>query len=177
MGRHVYQEAPYNNGWNGQSNGKMILTGDEVVNGTYFYVLKLNDEIQPLSGSLELKRLTRFKTFKTMKKSNYILLLIALLCSINSQAQDQFSLSQYMLHQPFMNPASISSYGNVNGALLYKKQWVSLEGAPEVQAFSINSPFKKGSNNHVGLTVIHDKIGVNNNYNIAATYAYGFKDK
>ena len=52
----VYKESPYNNGWNGQSNGNMTLTGEEVVNGTYFYVLKLNEDIQPLNGSLELKR-------------------------------------------------------------------------------------------------------------------------
>lgn len=93
----------------------------------------------------------------------------------NVKAQSEFHLSQYMLHQPFINPASIGSYNNFNGALLYKKQWVNLEGSPEIQAFNINSPFKKNSSSHLGLNIINDKIGVNKNLNIAITYAHVVK--
>ena len=52
----VYHASPYTNDWNGQSNGKLTLTGTEVVDGTYFYMLKLDDKITPLTGSVELKR-------------------------------------------------------------------------------------------------------------------------
>ncbi len=54
----VYEATPYLNDWHGQVNGKMILAGEDVVNGTYFYVLKLdpNNESDIYKGSLELRR-------------------------------------------------------------------------------------------------------------------------
>lgn len=52
----IFKASPYLNDWSGKSEEGFILTGDEVVDGTYFYVLKLNEKIQPLSGSFELKR-------------------------------------------------------------------------------------------------------------------------
>ncbi len=54
----VYEASPYQNDWNGQVNGSMILTGDKVSDGTYFYILKLSpdDENEPFKGSLELRR-------------------------------------------------------------------------------------------------------------------------
>ena len=53
----VYEAAPYLNDWSGQVNGAMILTGTEVPDGTYFYVLKLSPEDDnPLKGDFELRR-------------------------------------------------------------------------------------------------------------------------
>ena len=54
----VFQAAPYLNDWSGQVNGSRVLSGDEVSDGTYFYVLKLspNQETDPLKGSFELRR-------------------------------------------------------------------------------------------------------------------------
>ncbi|MBN4062473.1 gliding motility-associated C-terminal domain-containing protein, partial [Bacteroidales bacterium AH-315-I05] len=39
-GNMVFESGPYQNQWNGQSQ----LTGETLTNGTYFYLLKLNDE-------------------------------------------------------------------------------------------------------------------------------------
>lgn len=54
----VYEASPYLNDWSGQVNGAMILAGEEVSDGTYFYVLKLSQdqETDPLKGSFELRR-------------------------------------------------------------------------------------------------------------------------
>lgn len=103
-------------------------------------------------------------------KISAVLLLSIFICN-NSFSQNQIHLTQYMMHQPFINPASIGSYDNLNGALLYKNQWVGLSGAPKIQAFSINSPIGQ-SKNHVGLTVTNDKLGVRQNMDITGNYAY-----
>lgn len=87
------------------------------------------------------------------------------------KAQDYFHISQYMMHQPFVNPAAIGSYGTLNGAALYKQQWVGLDGAPSIQAFNVNSPLGE-SNGHAGFSVVRDQIGVNNRIDLAGTYAY-----
>lgn len=55
-GELVYQAKPYTNNWNGIANGNRTIYGEEVIDGTYFYILKLDETLEPLRGSLELRR-------------------------------------------------------------------------------------------------------------------------
>ncbi len=58
-GEKVYSATPYENDWHGQSNVNNVLIGKEVVDGTYFYILKLfndNGEDEIYKGYIELKR-------------------------------------------------------------------------------------------------------------------------
>lgn len=105
-----------------------------------------------------------------MKQKLIILLVLLLICT-TTQAQNQLHLSQYMMYQPMLNPASIASYDNYNGALLYRKQWVGFEGAPSVAGVSFNAPMK-GRKHFVGFTLFNDKISVNNRLDFVLTYAY-----
>jgi len=89
----------------------------------------------------------------------------------NIKAQDYFNISQYMVHQPFVNPAAIGSYGTLNGAALYRQQWVGLDGAPSTQAINVNSPISI-SNSNLGFSIIRDQIGVNNKIDLSVNYAY-----
>ncbi len=100
-----------------------------------------------------------------------IIPLALLLYCATTQAQNQLHLSQYMLYQPMLNPASVASYNNFNGALLYRKQWVGFTGAPTVQGISFNAPLK-GKKHFVGFTLFNDKISVNKRLDFVATYAY-----
>jgi gliding motility-associated-like protein len=54
-GSIVYSAKPYNNDWDGKSTGSGVIMGDYVTTGTYFYVLKLSEDQEPLKGSLEIK--------------------------------------------------------------------------------------------------------------------------
>lgn len=94
-----------------------------------------------------------------------------LFCIGSLKAQDYFHISQYMIHQPFINPAAIGSYNTLNGAALYKEQWAGLDGAPSIQSLNVNSPLGV-SNGNVGFSVVRDQIGVNNRIDIGGTYAY-----
>jgi len=107
-----------------------------------------------------------------MKKT--ILSIVLILSSIIGFSQNQYHISQNMLYQPFINPASIGSYTNLNGALFYKNQWTGFEGAPEIAGFSINSPIKQ-TNHAVGFTLINDKIGISNNKDLSLSYSYKLK--
>lgn len=56
-GDEVYKAAPYRNDWAGQSQGKgLTLYGNELVEGTYFYILTLDKNTPPMKGYVELKR-------------------------------------------------------------------------------------------------------------------------
>lgn len=56
--------------------------------------------------------------------------------------------------------------------LLYRTQWVGLEGAPKTATFTINSPVGKRRNMGMGLSVIHDEIGPATQTDVAIDYAY-----
>jgi len=104
-----------------------------------------------------------------------LLVLIVTFASVSlTWSQNQFHLSQYMVHQPFINPAAMGAFENLNGALFYKNQWVGFDGAPKLQGININTPLGKG-NNLVGFTFVNDQIGVNTNMDISGSYAYKIK--
>lgn len=106
-----------------------------------------------------------------MKK---LITIIIVLVSASTYSQNQFHMTQYMVHQPFVNPASMGMYENMNGSVFYKNQWTGFDGAPKLIGFNFNSPIG-GMNNRLGLTVVNDRIGVNSNTEIAGSYAYSLK--
>lgn len=108
-------------------------------------------------------------SFAVLKAGLIMLLLFGL--EFQAEAQQQLHLSQYTLHQPFLNPASTAMIKNMNGALVYRHQWTGFDGAPKVAGVNFNVPFKK-QRNFLGVTVFNDQIGVNNRTDISATYAH-----
>ena len=52
----IFTASPYNNDWSGQAEGARTITGTEVVTGTYFFILRLNDDTEPINGSVEIKK-------------------------------------------------------------------------------------------------------------------------
>ena len=69
-----------------------------------------------------------------------------------------------------MNPAYAGSKENMTGGLLYRKQWIDIEGAPTTGTFFINSPV--GKNVGLGLSAINDKIGPVEETNVYADFSY-----
>jgi type IX secretion system PorP/SprF family membrane protein len=89
-------------------------------------------------------------------------------------AQNQFNMTQYMIHQPIVNMAAIGSYDNLNGALYHRQQWVGFKGAPTTSLLTLNAPIK-GKNFHVGGLVMQDNIGANQNTSANLGFAYRMK--
>ncbi|MBI2280528.1 MAG: gliding motility-associated C-terminal domain-containing protein, partial [Bacteroidetes bacterium] len=54
-GSIVFSAQPYKNNWKGQSEGKAILIGNSVTDGTFFYLLEIDKETKPLTGFIEIK--------------------------------------------------------------------------------------------------------------------------
>lgn len=89
-------------------------------------------------------------------------------------AQNQINMGQYMIHQPFVNPAAIASYNKLTFAGFYRSQWMKFEGAPVTQGFNAIIPLKKYKHT-LSLTGTHDAIGINRNSEVSLGYAYSFK--
>lgn len=98
----------------------------------------------------------------------FILLLSA---TAITKGQSQFHVTQYMVYQPIINPAAISSYRGLNGAIMYKKQWSGYTGAPETAGAFLNFSTPE-SNSFFGASVMKDQLGVEDNYQISGTYTY-----
>lgn len=101
-----------------------------------------------------------------------ILIAILALTSFQGFSQNQFHIGQYAIHQPFINPASIGTFDEINMALVYKNQWVGFEGAPHLGGFNYNMPVGKQHKNFIGVNAIMDKVGINTSTEISGSYAY-----
>jgi type IX secretion system PorP/SprF family membrane protein len=104
-----------------------------------------------------------------MKKK--ILILVLIVVTGTSYAQQDPQYSQYMYNTIVVNPAYAGSREMMSIFSLYRTQWVGLEGAPVTSNFSIHTPIK-GSNVGLGLSVINDKIGPSDENNIAIDFSY-----
>ena len=110
-----------------------------------------------------------FNSSENMKKIRYIAA-FAFLSILTAQAQQDPQYTQYMYNMNVVNPAYAGSKENVSVGLLYRSQWMDLEGAPETGTFSIHSPV--GKNVGLGLSAISDKIGPVEENNVYADFSY-----
>jgi type IX secretion system PorP/SprF family membrane protein len=104
-----------------------------------------------------------------MKKIHFAALLM-FLSFLEASAQQDPNYTQYMYNMSAINPAYAGSKENMTGGLLYRKQWVGLEGAPSTGTFFLNTPV--GKNVGVGLSLVSDKIGPVEENNISGDFSY-----
>ncbi|OMP32305.1 MULTISPECIES: type IX secretion system membrane protein PorP/SprF [Mangrovimonas] len=103
-------------------------------------------------------------------KKLYVTLAFALLFMVSGKAQQDPQYTQYMYNMNVINPAYAGSKDNLSIGLLYRSQWVDIDGAPKTATFSIHSPV--GEKVGMGLSVISDKIGPVEENNVYADFSY-----
>ena len=107
-----------------------------------------------------------------MKKQTLILALLLIIAKAGITQQDP-QFSQYMFNQMSINPGYAGSNDMICITGINRQQWVGFTGAPSSTVFHANAPIKPfGISSGVGLTLINDKAGFNDNLSISATYAY-----
>jgi len=103
-----------------------------------------------------------------------IKIVLLIFCSQQLMAQQEGLVSQYMFNGLLLNPAYAGSHDYFSTTLLYRKQWVEFEGAPESIIASIDGPIHKDKMG-LGLIISSDKIGVTTQSDIIANYSYKLK--
>ena len=103
-------------------------------------------------------------------KKIFFLTLFAIMTFMNVSAQQDPHYTQYMYNMSVINPAYAGSKENMTGGLLFRKQWIDIDGAPTTGTFFINSPV--GKNVGLGLSAINDKIGPVEETNLYADFSY-----
>ncbi|MFT3795945.1 type IX secretion system membrane protein PorP/SprF [Flavobacterium sp.] len=102
--------------------------------------------------------------------NNAYILWIALI-AVTATAQQQPGYTQYMYNTMTVNPGYAGSAGVLEATLLHRSQWTGIDGAPQTQALTIDSPL---SNEKIGLglSVINDKLGPSNELYLEANASY-----
>ena len=103
-----------------------------------------------------------------MKKVYFIAILAIAITETKAQQDPQYT--QYMYNMSVVNPAYAGSKETVSGGMLYRQQWVGIEGAPTTGTFFMHSPV--GRNVGLGLSIISDKIGPVEENNLYADFSY-----
>ncbi|HRB71864.1 MAG TPA: type IX secretion system membrane protein PorP/SprF [Flavobacterium sp.] len=104
-----------------------------------------------------------------MKKIYFASLLVAMF-ALDVNAQQDPHYTQYMYNMNVMNPAYAGSKESLSGGILYRQQWVDLEGAPKTATLSLHSPV--GKNVGLGISAVSDKIGPVEENNVYADFSY-----
>ena len=85
----------------------------------------------------------------------------------------------YRYNMNLVNPAYAGVLNNLEGALLekgaelgvnFRSQWSGVDGAPETQSLSIESPI--GKNLGLGVSLVHDRLGPSREYFFDASLSY-----
>ena len=98
------------------------------------------------------------KTQKMKTSNNVVLVLVILFAVLSVKAQQDPQYTQYMYNTMSINPAYAGSRGHFSMTALARTQWVGVDGAPETQTFSVNTPIGY-TGIGVGLNIINDKLG------------------
>ena len=107
-----------------------------------------------------------------MKKLVGLIILVAAYSV--SFAQQEYTYTFFGDNRNFVNPAAAGTneYGSVTG--LFRKQWAGVEGTPTSGGITFDMPFER-QNMGIGALVYQDHIGVTNQTNISAMFAYHLK--
>ena len=98
-----------------------------------------------------------------------------LLFGLQMNAQHRAMYSQYMFNGFILNPAYAGSNDGLIVGMLYRNQWVGLDGSPKTSCFYAHTPLKNKKIN-LGMSFINDRYGITNKnkFNIAYSYRVSF---
>jgi len=104
------------------------------------------------------------------------LLLLVMTCivfaSFQTEAQQDAQYTQYMYNTLSINPAYAGSRETFSALLLYRSQWVGLNGAPDTQTLNLHSPIGASKKVGLGLSVVNDNIGPTHETYFDAAFSY-----
>ena len=88
-----------------------------------------------------------------------------------SFGQQDPMFTKYMFNSLIFNPAYAGSKDYMYGGLLYRNQWLGVEGAPSTQTATLHTPLKN-ERVGVGISLINDEIGPTQTIGANLAYAY-----
>src|SRR5665647_230787 len=129
------------------------ISGQNTPNFSSFEQL-INITTQVVSNSCVINS-NKTNKYSTMKK---LLIFLVMLMSTSLFAQQDALFSQYMFNKLTINPGYAGSRELLSADMIYRYQWVNIEGAPKTVSASIHSPLNNPQV-ALGFNLSNDKIG------------------
>lgn len=104
-----------------------------------------------------------------MKKLLLGIIVISCWFSVNAQQEAQYT--QFMYNQAFYNPAFAGARGIPSVQTIFRRQWISYEGAPTSAIVSFNAPIVANKVG-VGLSLSTLSLGIQRYWQAAMSYSY-----
>jgi type IX secretion system PorP/SprF family membrane protein len=107
-----------------------------------------------------------------MKKINIVFALLMTISTCMFAQQDPM-FAHYQFNQLALNPAYAGSNDYTSFVLTTRHQWIGLEGAPQTQTFSVNTPLENSIG--FGLNLGRDVAGPVTTFMFEANFSYKLK--
>ena len=104
-----------------------------------------------------------------MNQLIYTIIGLLLSCTVGAQAQFQFS--QTVRTQQMLNPSYNATRSEVGALLMFRNQWVGMNGAPEIKAAHVRYPLPR-KNLAFGFTLRQDNWAFFDKTDVKASIAY-----
>jgi type IX secretion system PorP/SprF family membrane protein len=98
-------------------------------------------------------------------------LVLVLAALLPLQAQQEALISQFMFNRLYFNPGYAGSSGTPVATGLYRKQWIGLEGSPDLQLISFTMPLAQ-QRVGLGMNLTRQSIGITRQLTAEMSYAY-----
>lgn len=102
-----------------------------------------------------------------------IKLVVLIMISLSSYAQQNSPFSQYIFNQMLINPAYVGTKQLITINATYSKQWAGFDGSPSTQTVSAEGGISKSMG--LGVHFLNDKIGPQSQQGLFASYSYIIK--
>ena len=107
-----------------------------------------------------------------MKRLIFALIAVVTMAT-SAIAQQDPHYSHFMFNQAGYNPAFCGTEGAINAVLVYRNQWMGMDGAPKTANLCVDAPVRFfGAQGGVGAFITSDNIGFEKNFNAKAAYAH-----
>ena len=123
-----------------------------------------------------LKNLMRLKKysfitgiFSFMRHFKWFILSLILLPSL-TRAQDHANFTQFFLNPYLLNPSYVGVDGQPALSIIYRKQWMTIDGAPTLANFTFHTPVSPRVS--FGFSLTNDTKGLLNNSSALLTFGY-----
>jgi len=115
-----------------------------------------------------------------MKKFEFyfciVLAILGSICASSNEVKAQYNseYTQYIFNAVSLNPAYTGSRRVMNGSLIYRNQYLTLDGGPISTAATFNGPIYEG-NNSLGVWLENDQFGIFRQIKLYGLYSFRAK--
>lgn len=103
-------------------------------------------------------------------KREYFLVWVILIFSHTVAAQDQTNFTQFFLNPYLVNPSYVGIDGKSSIVFTYRKQWVDIEGGPQIANATFHTPISRRVS--FGLSATDDQKGLLQNSGLMLSFGY-----